>query len=509
MEAPLNAPEIYAIIAKYPSYPEEVISRYSTIATEYIIENPISPDILTWRIKCTYDNTVGWLWSWITAFWTWWEICYLNEDGKNLTCDNWVLWVLSGTIAQLIAMFRKTNQNTGSEYEFPGAIVSTTWANTWYYCSSTDWNTLECNNEVILWWDTILSWELWKRCRYWAIVNGVIKWSNLQEFQEMIQTGIICTNDEPGHWMINNTDNTVYTDYWLAIWTNTHSGYTLNVNWDWIIKESLAIWTDTNSGYLNVNWSWRIATKFNIWDDILISSSEEHYTYIPRAQCDPEEPRITSPTITYSWTLTLRDNKEIQCNNWYTEFGEDWKVWIGWPTETGTKLSIYGHTKIYSTQSTEDEYIELFNEMDYSNWKNVSNIISKWSDMRIWLTWDQDVLGVILPSSYIYFRKTNIWINKIPVASTRNNSTQQWYYSPTLQVSGSIQISSEYPISNNTQTINKMICNQQIEWTIAYYNGNFYGCAKTTTSGVYRRRSLNTSAVNGDSLPAVPSVPTS
>lgn len=315
----------------------------------------------------------------------------------------------------------------------------------------------------------------------------------------MIQTGIICTNDEPGHWMINNNNDTVYTDYWLAIWTDTHSGHALNVSWDWIITESLAIWATTSWGYtLNVNWSWRIETRFNIWDNLWILNSETREVYVPIEGC-PQPTYITWPTIKYDWTLAFK-NDGFSCNNGYIEFGGNWRVWIGWPTEPGTKLSVYGHTKIYSTVSPDDRYIDIYND-----WSK-SNVISKRSDIRIWLTWDQEILGITVPSAYIYLKQTNIWINREPIPSTRNNITQQWYYSPTLQVSGSIQISSEYPISNSNQTSNKMICNQQIEWTIAYYSGNFYGCAKTSTSE-YFWRLLNTSAVNGDDLPALPAPP--
>ena len=530
---------------------------------------------LNCHIECTYDNIGSWLWSWITAFWTWGEICSLitgSDLSGNLICDNSVLQVLSGTIAQLVAMFRKTNTNP--EYEFPGAIVTswtqwgycyqadetwwniecdnrilenvirqlllfirqtknnpgsgfeydpefsgyeydgsgyvypgltvnTTWANTWYYCSSTDWNTLECNNEVILWWDMILSWTLWKRCRYWAIINGVINWNPIQGTQQMIQTGIICTNDEPGHWMINNDNNTVYTEYWLAIWTDTHSGHALNVNWDWIITESLTIWTDTNSGYLNVNWSWRIETKLNIWDDFWFVSSEEHYPYVPAISCDPNKPIITSPTIRYNWTLAFRDHDAVQCENGYTEFGNDWKVWIGWPTETGTKLSVYGHTKIYSTASATGQYIELYNEFDNQKYKYVSNVISKWSDMRIGLTWDQDVVWIILPSAYIYINKTSIWINKEPIPSSRNASTQSWTYRPPLQIDWGIQLSrpsSNAPISNNSES--KYICNEELEWTIEYYSWNFYGCM-IHENWTYRRRKFNTENF-GDDLPTAP-----
>ena len=44
-------------------------------------------------------------------------------------------------------------------------------------------------------------------------MSGAIHWNPIQGLLQMIQTGIICTNDEPGHWMINNDNDTVYTNY--------------------------------------------------------------------------------------------------------------------------------------------------------------------------------------------------------------------------------------------------------------------------------------------------------
>ena len=263
------------------------------------------------------------------------------------------------------------------------------------------------------------------------------------------------------------------------------------------------IWDNNNTLYkLNVNWSWRFATKLNVWDNFLILSGQKRQVYVPWDRCVAGSERYaTSPTIRYNGTLAFRDNDLLQCSNWYTEIGDNGSMWIGWPSESAnTKLSVYWHTRIYSNASATERYIDLYH--DSSN--GVSNMISKRSNMRIGLTWSQDVLWVTLPSSYIYISKTNVWINKLPKPSTWNSSTNTWYYSPTLQVSGSIQISSESPVSNSTQTNNKMICNEKIEWTIAYYNGNFYGCGKTNWN-TYRWRSIDTSHVDWDNLPALPS----
>lgn len=121
----------------------------------------------------------------------------------------------------------------------------------------------------------------------------------------------------------------------------------------------------------------------------------------------------------------------------------------------------------------------------------------------IGLTGSYDVVWVILPSSYIYFNKTNIWINKQPTPSTWNWSTHAWYYSPTLQVNGSIQIAAEYrPSNRSTQQNQKFKCNANTEWTIAYRSGYFYWCVKGQ-SNVYHRRYFSTQTFEQDSIPTM------
>lgn len=227
-------------------------------------------------------------------------------------------------------------------------------------------------------------------------------------------------------------------------------------------KSNVAIWTNTSNNYtLNVNWSWRIASKFNVWDNFWILSGQRYMIYTQT--CNTNNARYaTSPTIRYNDTLAFRDNDLLQCSNWYTEIGDNGSMWIGWPSESAnTKLSVYWHTRIYSTASDSDQFIDLYTT---NYWE--SHIESKWREMRVWLTW---TINWWWNPTYLYFKYWSIGVNKTPVA----NSTANWTVNATLQINGWIQISNNSTISNSSPSTN---CGPAQAWMIQYYSWNFYGC---------------------------------
>ena len=265
---------------------------------------------------------------------------------------------------------------------------------------------------------------------------------------------------------------------------------------------------DFSNYKLTVSGDQKITKQLDIGDYLYITGYATRQVYTPW-RCT--ESFSNSPMINYKNELVIRQRTGLDCANDYFMMGARGNVWIGWESNTwDVKLAVYGHQRIYSKGSDTDEYIDLYNDKD-SNGNNVSYMISKRSDMIIGLTWSYDIQGIPLPGSYLYFGRNTIWVNKNPTQSTYNPnnpaSYPQGYYVPTFQVNGSVQIGSEYRITNHTtQTEDKMKCRQEIEGTIAYYSGVFYGCGKAS-DGKYYRRSFDTSSVNGDNLADVPSAP--
>ena len=137
-------------------------------------------------------------------------------------------------------------------------------------------------------------------------------------------------------------------------------------------------------------------------------------------------------------------------------------MWIGWPSESAnTKLSVYWHTRIYSTASDTDRFIDIYTT------NSQSYIESKWKKMRIWLTWQFEWRW---NPTYLHFEYWSIGVNKIP----NPNSPYPWTSNnATLQINGWIQISNNSTISNSSPSTN---CGSAQAWMIQYYNWNFYGC---------------------------------
>lgn len=301
---------------------------------------------------------------------------------------------------------------------------------------------------------------------------------NVNAWNTTINSGTTNIYDWPT--TINNWPTYIYGGDITITWgtTNIHSGATVTIiSWssngggsNWTkngttlypnnTSTKVAIGTGTANNYtLNVNWSWRFANKLNVWDNFYILSDHTYKVYVPWS-CSSRT--ANSPLIRYNWSLVFRDNDPLQCSNWYTEFGQDGRVGIGWPSTTDTKLSVYWHTRIYSTASATDQFIDLYTT---NYWQ--SHIESKWSEMRVWLTW---VIDWWWNPTYLYFKYWSIGVNKTPNA----NSPSPWTSNnATLQINWWIQISNNSTISNSSPSTN---CESAQEWMIQYYSWNFYGC---------------------------------
>lgn len=140
--------------------------------------------------------------SWITATWTIEDYCYLLSDG-NLRCDDDTLMSKIAAIEAFMnsytpwegATVTATGENTGfycsstnwrelvcnnkiTSVPWEGVTVSVTGTTTGYYCSSTgDWKTLVCNNPITGWsWITATGTSTWLYCKLLDDWNLLCDW---------------------------------------------------------------------------------------------------------------------------------------------------------------------------------------------------------------------------------------------------------------------------------------------------------------------------------------------
>lgn len=333
-----------------------------------------------------------------------------------------------------------------------------------WYCVYVGENTIRCDAE----------WGGWNSNKV-QVINIYSWWNNFT--WETIN--IYSWGDTLRAWDASSVIYPQKTTTNVAIWTVQSNNYKLNVAGSWRIQENLKLGT-----YLYFEWRPITRNVFNFKQSAVAQKS--------------------SPVIEYYNDLLIRPLNivtDFRTNNYITLW-KSGNVWIGWEYSTwNIKLSVYWKERIYSVYSGVKGYVDIYND------NQDTYIISNRSRLILGLTWDSNVVWVPLPNSYITLNKNVIWLKKDNVTpSTRNPSTQAWYYAPWVQVWGAIQIGSEYEVSNKAQEYNKYKCREEIEWTIAYRSWQFYWCAKTiwnnnTTS--YKWRVFDTSSLaNWDAIPA-------
>ena len=266
-------------------------------------------------------------------------------------------------------------------------------------------------------WPKWATWATWPQWATWATWPAWSGWDSL--------------------WTIDNTKTTVYT------------------------KDSkpAAIWTTTSWGYtLNVVWSWKFSNNLNIGSYLYIHGYNNRKVYEPWKCLEKYQ---SSPMINYYDELVIRQQTWLSCANDYTMLGANGNMWIGGESNTwNIKLSVYWHTRLYSTGSATDRYIDLYHT------NNKSYIESKRTTMRIGLTW---YIEWFWAPTYIYMDYWSIWINKTPHANSPTNGS----INATLQINWWIQISNNSTISTSSPGNN---CSSNQAWMIQYYNWDFYGC---------------------------------
>lgn len=153
----------------------------------------------------------GNLWNWwpgewgITATWSLNEYCYLKDSDGNLRCDNTALNTAIETVIGILGLTRPNNatitikqwdyeksftldQSNNDTIVLPwwdwdtiisGALVTQTGANTGYYCSSTDGETLICNNAITPGGSWVsASWTTWYYCKLTDDWNLKCDWNS-------------------------------------------------------------------------------------------------------------------------------------------------------------------------------------------------------------------------------------------------------------------------------------------------------------------------------------------
>lgn len=460
-------------------------ASWNVIATEYQVRS--GDQLLSWRIATLSGRTI----TINPVSQNSGQYCY-STDGKTLICDkdlDWtpinIEWEDGQRCTYVCTEYDEKEEKKCLEWHIKclqpapscdwectgGSGVTVSWVTLWWYCRYITQQLLDRFDD-----DKATLFDLWSM----TTENGWIQCTFTGWLSSSPQS--ITINWTPDNICVKVSDNTINCNIPLedlqgGTWTTEGSWlWTSNPTQTVIYpasytKSSVAIWTNTSNNYtLNVNWSWRIASKFNVWDNFWILSQQQRRIYVPWSCVDEYE---ISPTIRYNDTLVFRDNDPLQCNNWYTEIGDNGSMWIGWPSESAnTKLSVYWHTRIYSTASDSDQFIDLYTE---NYW--VSHIESKRREMKIWLSWTYEWWW---NPSYIYFRYWAVWINKTP-----DRTTTQTPWRATLQIAWWIQISSNGAPSNVEW--NSYNCDDFTEWTIQYYSWNFFGCVKYSNSSYWRR----------------------
>lgn len=454
-------------------------------------------------LDITWPSWAGWGWqpwpqgatweNWISvvdAFIEWNNIVFKLSNDTSIVLkdamillkwDKWEAWTCEG-------------QCTGS---WDGITVS--WVNVGWYCRYITQNFIDLiNSDKPLFdiaWQSTEGWRIQCTFTGWSSSSTqsiTINWVQNNICVKVNDTTINCNIplediqwswwwDGSDLWLGNNA--LIYpqkTTTKVAIGTTRADNYMLNVNWSWWIQNNLKLGT-----YLYFEWRPITRNVFNFKQSAVAQKS--------------------SPVIEYYNDLLIRPLNivtDYRTNNYITLW-KSWNVWIGWEYSTWNyKLSVYGRQRIYAENSGLSKYIDIYND-----WYT-SYVTSKWSFMKIGLIGDQDYLWVPLPSSYIYFWRDSVWVNIEPTQNTYNPSnwpTSNWYYVPRFQVNGSIQIKSEYEVTNKTQELNRFKCRSEIEWTIAYWSWQFYWCAKTInwTQINYKRRVFDTTSLAAwDAIPA-------
>ena len=463
----------------------------------------------------------------------------LNLNQAFFKNSSWVIWVVVDGTNRKIEIKSTDGQlrvNKICDQNWSNCkTVSTLWAgawssitvngSNWFLCSKTNANTLSCSNIKV--WTTFTN---GKYCTY-----NTTNWLN-------------CTSDAPTSITINGTQawylctrwsnsttlncNTnvklwsSFTNGWYCTYSSTNgitcsasaptdNKWTLNSTnlYPANTSTNVAIWTTTSNNYkLNVVWSWRFSTRLDIWSGLNIDATKSISQYT-LGQCNMNQ-YITYPTLTYANKLVLYNGNAantIWCKQSYSMFGTGWNLWVWWDANDGNiKLSVYWHARFYAN-SARDQWLDISNTFENIDGvqTQISNIISRWSHMKIGLEWDYDYAWISLPWAYIRLTHNIVWINKVGTP---------WYYNnlyptsttnkpmATLQVNGWIQLWNNGITTNDSNQKWKkwyFYCVAENEWTIQYYDGNFYGCVKTS-SGNHRWRKFDTSAF-GNSLPVSPS----
>ena len=451
-------------------------ASWNVIATEYQVRS--GDQLLSWRIATLSGRTI----TINPVSQNSGQYCY-STDGKTLICDkdfNWtpinIEWEDGQRCTYVCTEYDEKEGKKCLEWHIEchqsapscewectgGSGVTVSWVTLGWYCRYVTQELLDMLDS-----DKATFFDLWSI----TTENGWIQCTFTGWSSSSPQS--ITINWTPDNICVKVNDNTINCNIPLedlqgGTWTTEGSWLWTSNSTQTVIypasytKSNVAIWTNTSNNYtLNVNWSWRIASKFNVWDNFWILSGQRYMIYTQT--CNTNNARYaTSPTIRYNDTLAFRDNDLLQCSNWYTEIGDNGSMWIGWPSESAnTKLSVYWHTRIYSTASDSDQFIDLYTT---NYWE--SHIESKWREMRVWLTW---TINWWWNPTYLYFKYWSIGVNKTPVA----NSTSNWTVNATLQINGWIQISNNSTISNSSPSTN---CGPAQAWMIQYYSWNFYGC---------------------------------
>lgn len=478
-----------------------------------------------------YNTITNWAWAWngISAGWETWEYCFLNEE--NLKCSNdalkifvmelieWTPWgtrqpnlvdqdgYVTAPTADKKNMVRKTN-----EQWVPGWREDATWWWDWTrqpntkdqagYVATWNWNANMVRKTDGSWnpgWreDATWGWD-WVTYTAWTnitISDGVISATNTWKENKRGQEGYVLAPN----WLTNKCRRTNAFGnpewwscwWWSSEWTTkelTSGSNTTTFLYPQSNTYNVNIWRipSVRDKYkLYVNWETKFSGKVNIGDYLFITWSAQRPQYIP-GRCNQNY--AYSPLITYTNNLVIRQQTWLSCANDYTMFGANWNVWIGWESnEWNIKLSVYGHTRIYSTASDTDQFIDLYTENYWA-----SHIESKRREMKIWLSWTYEWWW---NPSYIYFRYWAVWINKTP-----DRTTTETPWRATLQIAWWIQISSNGTPSNVAW--NSYNCDGFTEWTIQYYSWNFFGCVKYSSNS-YWRRVFDTSQY-GNTMPSTP-----
>lgn len=410
-------------------------------------------------------------WNWISADWYTWDYCYLDDDW-NLMCDNSKLGAaITAIITEMglnrpkdgiltITQWSKSrtfSANTGnnvtvdlsSGWPEGGVTVNTTGANTWYYCSSTNWETLECNNIAT---SSDISITPGISPEYYCSSTD---WESLQ-----------CNNE------IKNWNSEWEKIEIPMIWTDNkmnilHPKQTAYNVWIWIDENSLKNWAPNHK--LRVNWTGELDGN-----TIINPSNNDEYKNMP-------EVVINTYGVKMFWGInfyrTLTDQKKMR---WLSV---NWPI-LAW--RSGNYIYMYANWD--STWDLERSYEILWNNelaVGTRAWaflyfwqrkKSYNNVITGWN-----LTWTSGV-GTAVASVAFCVRGTCNQANNVSVQSwhPRHHVNPDPIHVDSDDAYKSLMIGVNTDTPNATLDVNGSLrvwsncapigltCDENNEWTMMY-----------------------------------------